>query len=539
MSHDTSAPLPDPDDGDALPTSDGPPGPDERSDVDIKAARERERARRQAAASETVDADSIESDDVGGPEAEGKLPDSRQTESGEWHDARPQTAEMAAYDDPTSVVRDRIARQHVSFDFSDSNEMPSFGEVIDYISKRSNVPISYTDEARAVLEADDTGINLRLDNVEVKSALSLLLTVKGLDYDVSPAAGGSIVIRSKQPAFRARTQNYRVPSLLMVPPAAERQASQTRRLRREPKMFAYGDPLPEAPTATAPFSSESLIAAIKREVAPHTWGVLPKTSLNVVAGKLVVSHFPTVHAEVAAYLDALHQLARVRLAWDMEFWATGLELLDAFPYAWRWLARREDDSPDRPAGNPVRCTMLSAEQAVEFRSRMTRGMRRVGANALNYQPLLLEILEPVTCTPDPSLPMGNMAAGLALTIDSRMQVNEPIADLDLDLNAFVVRQAGARGDGYGHRSPAPHQWRFRARGAASLSLKQTMLLRDVPNPFPEESQPLSGVVLLHAHVVPRDETDDAEVELAADAMIEWVKTGEQPRSQPEAAADEN
>lgn len=252
--------------------------------------------------------------------------------------------------------------------------------------------------------------------------------------------------------------------------------------------------MPGPPEPVAPFTHETLMALIQRDVAPHTWGTVPRAGLDIAAGKLIATNLPAVLDEVGAYVALLHRLVALPMRLTLRMFASTPRHERDLPCHWLSLETPFEGS----AVNPLRYALLSAELEAELPSRLGAPLKRIDEVAgASHQPSCVQVIELLHADPAPDeLPAGALCAGLSLVVTPRVRARESVADVLVDLTTAVVEQRAA-----GLLRQSLHH----ARGRLTIPLNRTVVLRDVPNPFPDATAP--GVLVLlnlaSRHPVPK------------------------------------
>ena len=413
----------------------------------------------------------------------------------DWWPSKPRKAEAQAFDDYQEEIRRKLLENNISFDFDDSTNIPTFEEILELLSKRVSVPFEYHPDVKKILNQQLTGMNLRFDNINVISALSTLLTMKGLTFEI---VRNLVYIKPRETVFRVRTENYRVQNLLSIPEIEKYNSDR----KKSETAVALGSALPEPPEIRAPFDKTSLISSLQRDVAPHTWLTIPRVSAALAGGKLIVSHLPPIHEEIATYLEMLEDLTKLELCWKLDFFAIDEDKIEEFDMHWNFLPRRKN-----LLSNAMRFALVVPEKFEDTKERLWLTPMSAQAQSLNYQTAQIRLLKQIHL--DEKIAKNiEVPAGIIVNITPHLYPHHNLIDTYLDLHFAIVRKVHKLKLGDGTQAFLPQQLTHKLSGRLAMPLNHVLLLRDVFNPFPDEGT--STCLLAITPSIPVDNRETAE-----------------------------
>ncbi|MHC4862312.1 MAG: hypothetical protein ACYTDY_19705, partial [Planctomycetota bacterium] len=217
--------------------------------------------------------------------------------------------EMSAED---RALKNRLAADKITFQF----EGAPLTDALEFIRTLKGINIVIDDAVRSDLEA--APINLAVTELELDSALDLLLKLAGADFTYvlrdgvlfitnKEGARGEAVLRVHTVGdLTIRLTNFIAPNLILKPAGAE--------VDEDTPLFGKS----EEGEQLLGGGAEELMDLIQGNIQPDTWG--DDYSINVSGEtKLVVVHTPEVQAEVARFLDDLRKFAGLVVTIETRF----------------------------------------------------------------------------------------------------------------------------------------------------------------------------------------------------------------------------
>ena len=210
------------------------------------------------------------------------------------------------------ALQNRLAAEKITFQF----EGAPMTDALEFIRTLKGINIVVDDSIRSDLEA--APINLAVTDLELDSALDLLLRLAGADYTYV-IRGGVLYVTNREGArgeailrvhtvgdLTIRLTNFVAPNLILKPAGAE--------MDEDTPLFGKS----EEGEQLLGGGAEELMDLNQANIQPDTWG--DDYSINVSGDtKLVVVHTPEVQAEIAGFLDDLRKFAGLVVTIETRF----------------------------------------------------------------------------------------------------------------------------------------------------------------------------------------------------------------------------
>jgi len=224
-------------------------------------------------------------------------------------------------DPEDQVLKNRLKSETVNFTF-DGATLP---QALEFIRTLKNVNIVIDGKVMADLE--EAPVTLSVTDLELESALELLLRLAGPDFTYILKQGVVFVTNKEgaagKPVLRVhsvgdltiRLTNFIAPNLILKPAGAEIDESQPLFGRAEEGAQLLGG------------GPEELMDLITQNIDPEGWeGELYKINVSGT-DKLVVLHTPEIQGEIARFLDDLRRFAGLVVTIEARFLTVNDEFL--------------------------------------------------------------------------------------------------------------------------------------------------------------------------------------------------------------------
>lgn len=226
----------------------------------------------------------------------------------------------AALSPEDQALKNRLSEETITFDFTDA----TIPQALEFIRTLKGINIVIDDEIKSDLEA--APVTLQVSNLELDSALNLLLQYAGPDYTYT-FKNGVVFVTNKEGArgkpvlkvhpvgdLTIRLTNFIAPNLILKPAGSEISEDQPLFGRAEEGEQLLGG------------GAEELMDLITQNIDPESWESGNYTINVSGTDNLVVNHTPEMQMKVANFLNDLRRFAGLVVTIETRF----LEVNDDF-----------------------------------------------------------------------------------------------------------------------------------------------------------------------------------------------------------------